>query len=512
VGRTKLLALVVFLTAAAQAFEVDLAAPASVPSGEDWELHAFVINNSVNVSNPDCTVNIYKDGGYFSSEGMASGPEYAYSTHQFDGVDDYSAEVYCQLDGGYQSDELYFEVTPNAHLSLDTSGGDSVGDTLVVKAYYRDLEDDAIQSATCMARLYADGDLQESSVIYYSTSYGAYYGTFMVQESGDHSVRVTCSAAGYSEVTRTEYFEVEKLPVTVSPSTIQVSGSYGQTKTIAISFSPTIATCTSNYGSMSRYTGSQYKLSLTLDFIGERDVIVTCSAPSYISMSRTIKFKSEEVATRLSVGFSTEHPYSFQQFSISPNYYDTDWNAIREADCQVDFGNQTYDVKSFERVTLKAPAGPADESLTVSCDKAGYKRYSGVVTFEVRPIEVTGELQYPQSAKEEERIPVRVRLVPAINAQCSLTGELSSISDGTLGHFNESLEFTGTGEFALMANESGELTFDVECSAAGYTNFAESGSLSITMLSQREEIQASIILTTLTIILAIGFVLVRRWM
>ena len=70
----------------------------------------------------------------------------------------------------------------------------------------------------------------------------------------------------------------------------------------------------------------------------------------------------------------------------------------------------------------------------------------------------------------------------------------------------------GSGEFPMQINESGNFEFSITCESIGYTKFQESGKVKITILSQSEEISASILLTILTIILAAAFIAVRRWL
>ena len=53
--------------------------------------------------------------------------------------------------------------------------------------------------------------------------------------------------------------------------------------------------------------------------------------------------------------------------------------------------------------------------------------------------------------------------------------------------------------------------FEGECGLLGYSDYTFSGSSKVTLLSQNEEINAAIILTVMTILLAFSFVMVRKW-
>lgn len=500
------------LLAAAHAFRVDLSAPGEVEANADWEIRAFVVNDSVNESYPDCTLALYLDGESQGGYGMDAASGYAHLTLTFGEAGSYSATVYCTVGADTNSSSLGFHVTPNSQLDVDLSGGDYVGDTLDVEADYEDLAGDDITSGTCSASIYADGDYVQSRSLYYDSGRSAYYAGISVGTSGDHTVEATCSASGYTDASDSGTFEATSLPVTIQPSTTSVSGSYGESRSVSLTVSPSTATCDADYGAISKVASNRWTLRVRLNFLGRKDVRVTCSAPQRTTGVKSIRFTSREQPTRLSLSFSTKTPHSFQSFRVSPQYYDTGWNPVYGASCTLTLNGQSRPVDSFQQATFEAPAGPAEAVMSVSCSKTGYEAFEGSTTFQVNPIPVEGELRFPPNAKKEEPVNVRVLLDPAVNADCTLEGELTSLEGVSLTEYRQDLDLGRDGAFTLTSDESGRLAFEVNCSLAGYTPFEESGEMSVTTFSRTEEMQATILLTTLTIMLAVGFMLVRRWL
>lgn len=501
--------LTVFLLAflPARAFEINLVAENQVNAYDTWEIHAYVINGSVNVTYPDCNIDITKGGAVVINESMLQSSEYASTSTSFDEAGTYTANVLCYGD----NDAFSFSVSGNSDVNLELGVVSGLGDSLQMFAEYVDGSNYPIYPGNCEARIYVESSYEGTVDLYYNSGQEAYIGWYTIGKSGEHSVTATCSASGYTTASDTGRFDIERFPVTISPSMTSTSGSYGEQRQVSISVSPYTAECGTSFGNLNKVTSTHYNLFVDLNFLGEKSAIVTCSAPEHTTSSKTIKFSVTEKATRLSAGFSTEKPFSFQKFYVTPNYYDEGWGQIKDASCTVEFEGATKEVKSFESAWFRAAPGPKETSVKLSCSKYGYKSVEGVAIFDIQPIIVTGDLQYPGGTKLEEPLVIQVGLYPQIEADCEFEAGLKSIAGDTVERYRQNATVKGTGSFSLVPEETGDLEFRVSCHSLGYTEFHGSGVVPVSVFSQEEETSATIILTILTLILAVGFLLLKRW-
>ncbi|MBR9689489.1 MAG: hypothetical protein GOV01_01150 [Candidatus Altiarchaeota archaeon] len=502
------LAVMVFLIASASAYEVSVSADSSVHAFSDLSIRAYVTDSAVPVEYPSCTYEIFRGGSFEYSGSMNSEQDYAEIIRQFQIVGGYTVDVFCYDASGSQS----FSVTSNSQIDMSVSPASSVGDILEIRTQYETLSGGPITTASCNAEIHVDGDFVRSVILSYNTERGEYVGWTTVTESGYHDVDTECADFDYSVGMASDGFSISQSPVTITPSSTSISGTYGSPSSLSLSVSPTTTTCTSNYGSMYKTSSSQYLLTIDFDFIGQKSVEIDCTAPNYAAKSVVIKAIGEEATTKLNVGFSTESPYSFQTFSVKPNYYDANWNPVYDASCTVKFEDETKQAKSFQDISLKAPPGPLETSVDVSCSKYGYKEFSGVAIFNIKPIDLGGQVDYSPEIKQEEPFSISVTTYPRISADCDLKGRVLSVSEVVVERVEQNNYLNGEGKFELQLGNSGNFEFTVTCSAEGYKEFEKTGEIKVNIFSQEEEVQATILLTILTAILAVGFMLIRKWL
>ncbi|MBR9680311.1 MAG: hypothetical protein GOU98_00630 [Candidatus Altiarchaeota archaeon] len=489
------------------AYTVDISASASVDVYEDWIISAVVLDGLTPVTSPTCSLEIKKGENIEQFYIMDIYTDRAESTTSFSSTGTRIATVNCYGD----EDQKVFEVNPNSKIFMSLSSVSRIGDTLTISADYKDMSDDPITSGYCTAYIDPDEGAYESLNLFYDSGSREFRGYYTVVNSGYHDVDIDCSDSYHTSQSRSQNFDINKVPVTITPTETSVEGNFGDYRSISIAISPYTTTCYSDQGNMVKTSSYYYTLTAEIDFLGEKDIQVYCSAPGYDSNSENIKFISSEVETRVELQFSTERPFSFQQFSIKPNYYDKNWNPITNGDCELILEDVTKTVKSSKEAYFKAPAGPLETSVSVSCSKYGYKTFEGVALFDIKPIEITLNLKHPPDAKEGEFVSIEATVFPKIQADCDLEGTLLSPSGVRITKVTDNNYLFGEGTFEVQLNESGDFSFSVKCVAEGYKDVKEKGEINITLLSETEEIQAAIILTTLTAILAIGFMLIRKW-
>ncbi len=498
-----------FLLFAVFAYDISLDAPSSARTYESWTLDAFVEDGGAPVPYPSCTVMLRHDGLDYGPYSMEALSDRARHTEQFDDTGSYGVNVTC----GNSSAGMEVQVSPNSQLALGISSADSVGDTLQITADYEDLFGSDITTAACTAHIYVDGELFQSISMYYNYVDSAYYVSAVIEASGDYEVEATCSAPGYFQLSRSEYFSISKNPVVVNVESSSLSGYYGSTVATSLSFYPQSAVCTSNYGNLVRSASNSYTFRMDLDFVGVRQVAVTCSATDFLSTSKIISVTSSTLPTTLSVTASPEYPFSFQQYYLTPLFWDKYGNEVQGASCTVRVDNETSAVPSFQPAGFQAPAGPAGQHIRVACSKTGYESAEITAVLNIRPIPLSGVLEYAQNVKQSEPFEVRVALKPGVAGTCTLNGRIISRTGVLEGKIEDkTIDVLGQGVFRLQTELSGTFKFNVECSSPGYTPVEKTGEIEITVLSRSEELSATIILTILTAILAVGFVLIRRYL
>lgn len=499
---------VILLFAPALAYEISsINASSSTNVYKDWNLKAYITDGGAPVPSPNCTLEIIHGGTTEQFFTMIAQPEYAEYTTSFSSTGDRTAVVECYGVNGQKA----FTIEPNSKLSISFNSPQKIGDSLKISANYEDISNYPITDGYCSATINpSDGTLSRVN-LNFDAGTQKYNGYYTIVSSGYHDVEISCEAGSHSKLQKSKGFDINKVPVTILPTKTLIEGSFGDYQTVSIGVQPYTTTCSSNYGNMVKSSSYNYQLTVHLNFVGEKDVQVYCSAPGYDPNTKIVKFKSNEVSTRVELKFSTEKPHSFQSFSIEPNYYDINWNPISDSDCIVTINNQTQAVKSFKTAYFTAPAGPAQSSVSVKCEKMGYKTFSGVALFDIRPIEITLSLKHPESAKEGEIFGVEAVVFPKINANCELSGNLISPTEGKLAEVKDNNYIKESNSFMVQLNQSGDFHFEVKCAARGYSNATKSSDMRITIFSEGEEMQAAIILTILTTILAIGFMLIRKW-
>ena len=376
---------------------------------------------------------------------------------------------------------------------------------------YNDRYGSPITSASCSGTIYLDNSFFRN-VNFYFTGSEEFSGSFVVDEVGDYRASVTCSASSYSDSKDTETFSISAIPVSVSVHSVKLTGNFGDQVNTEITVSPSTTTCTSNYGTLTKIYSTKYSLSVPLDFINSKSVRISCSAPEYLSNSKTILVESNKLDTQLQVQINPETIYSFQLFSLYPNFYDVYGRPVEDASCSVTSEVSSTNVKSFQGVVSTANAGPSDMELMIVCSKFGYEQSIENLKLRIDPIYLSGELQFPDKIKQEEKFDFFVTLNPRISANCSINGDIKLRTGVISKRINNERNFNGQGNFELQLNESGTFNFEVECSSIGYSVFKETGEIEITLLSNSEEIKATLILTVMTVILAVGFILVRKWL
>ena len=480
--------------------DISLTADTEVVAYDSWEIRAYVSG----VSFPTCHITI-TSGGVVLDEDMLTTSDYAFISTSFGETGDYTATVECD---GEQA-TLEFSVVGNSRLEVELGGVPGIGESLQISAIYTDLSGSPIYLGSCEARIYVDGELLGTTELYNTGE--VYTGWWTITKSGDHSVKVTCYGSGYTEASRTKSFTVEKQPVTVELSPTSLSGKFGDTKKAMVTVFPTTASCESSLGTLQELSPGYYSLSVNLNFVGKKSAVISCSAQDYLSSSKTVEISSREKKTTLTASLSTQNPFSFQKFQVTPNYYDAYWNPVKGASCTVELEGESHKTSSFGPVWVRAPPGPRRAELKIACSKYGYTSASGSVILQVQPIVLSGNAKHPDSSKVGEETRIELNLYPPIKANCSLEAELLSLTGAPLQSFKEEAEMNGTGGFAIIPEEVGTLKFVVTCNSGGYTEFNSSGEILISTLSREEETQATIALTILTVILAVGFVLVRRW-
>ncbi len=499
--------LFIFLFSIVSAYEIDIQTNSSVYAHESFNIKAYVTDESVPVSNPDCYIEFYLDDDLIQEDNMAAYEEYAQTIGSFSSEGSYEVNVSC-----YGVSKITnIEVISNSDSHLSVSGGNSLNDIAYLTMTYEDRYDSPINSADCSGSVYIDDDFFKSVTLYFIGS-GTYSGNFIVDEVGDYRVSITCSASSYSDSRDIETFSLSAIPVSISISNPTLTGNFGDTVNTDITISPSTTICTSNYGTLTKKYSTRYSLSVPLDFIDIKSVIISCSAPEHLSHSKTISINSKKLNTQLEVKITPEIIYSFQLFSIYPNFYDVYGRPVYDASCIITADISSTDVKSFQGAVFGAPVGPSDLEVGIICSKFGYEQINKKFKLKIVPIPLYGTLQFPEKVKQEENFDFVMTLNPRINANCSLEGKINSRAGSVSQRISKKINLNGRGKIELQLNGSGTFEFEVSCSPTGYTVFKEEGEIEITLLSNDEEIKATLILTVLTIILAAGFMLIRKWL
>ncbi len=497
------LLLLLLLLAPAAAVEITLNAPGEIYAGETWTVDAYVTDGGSPVAYPNCNITVYRgsEPEVYRALMSAQSDRATYSI-TFYGAEDRSATVQCYGTPG----SLAVTVKNNIFADLTVSGGDAIGETAYATVSLQDRSGNRVY-ADCTLKVLRDGTAVHDALMY-STASG-YAGSYYVELPGTYTYRVTCTDSELGSVTESVIKEVEKVPVRVSISKTAYTGSYGATATIPVSVNPGSASCSADFGTV-QGSGSYRAYTARLGFVGTRSVKISCSDPNYLTGEATLSLTSVEVSTLGKILVSTLEPYSFQRISIQPQYFTASWYQIRDADCTVEYG-ESVKGKSFQKMELRAPPGPATMDIDVECRKYGYKPFKEKVKLKVKPITLRGELSYREAIKENEPLNVRVSLEPGIEANCTFRSTLESeIATSSLPA--QSRVITAEGNFSVIPGDIGTLRFSVECTGKGYTTFRGTGKVDVRLFSESEEISAAIVLTTLTAILAVAFLMIKRWL
>ncbi|MBR9681260.1 MAG: hypothetical protein GOV00_00475 [Candidatus Altiarchaeota archaeon] len=498
-----------FIFMAVFAYEITLVAESTANAYASWTIDAFVEDGGVPVSDPICDIKITEGGSTEVNTGMDSLSDRAQYTGEFSDTGTYDVNVTC----GSNSTTTTLTINSNSQLNLDLNYVDSVGDSLKITADFETLGGSDISAGTCIAEIYVDDDLSESISMYYNYVDSAFYTSTSIDWSGDYEVRTICSGSEYSQLSQSEYFNIDKNPVTVSLGNTYLSGYFGDMVSTTVTVFPYTASCSSDLGTMYKTSTSVYSLSINLDFIGSKSAVITCSASDYLTKSKSLSLSSDSQPTSLSLVSSPEYPYSFQSYYLTPLLYDQWGGEIYDATCSIEVDDEQQEVLSRQPALFKAPAGPAGQSIEASCSKTGYQISKVTAIMNIRAITMSGELTYSENAKQDEPFEIRVDLKPGVSATCILDGKITSRTGVLEGKIEAlKIDIFGGGTFSIQTDLSGIFNFDVVCTSPGYTPVDLAGEIQLTMLSRSEELGATIILTILTIILAVGFVLVRRYL
>lgn len=480
------------------------------PVYSSFSLRMQVVDGSVPQPYPSCSVKVYRGSEQVSQGSALSFDNYAQYNVTFSYADDYVFNITCVGVSGYKTKQIEF--VPNSEVGLRTEGGGSIGAVLQIYATYDDYDGDFIPGASCTLSLEYEGEAPSS---YYPVQEGKEYAAYIsVEKSGDVEIRVTCSKSGYSTASKTKTVSVEETPVEISVETVPSLIYFGSDVLVYFRVVPGAASCSSDKGTVSFSEYGRYSVRISpVDFIGEKTVKIMCASSGYSSSQKTFTLKSFEAPTRIDYRFSPQSPYSFQTITVVPSFIATQQNSeVEGASCVVNAGGKDYPTKSGTGVSFQAPPGPAEVNIGINCSKYGYSAVSGNFKVTVRQIQVEGTAVYPEDIRETENFSISLEFTPQVLMNCSFDGTLKDGSGITQERFQMQEQIQGKGAFSLSLPGQGTFEFDVECSLLGYSTFSHSGKIESLLFSKSEEITATLLLTVLTIIIAVGFVLVRKWM
>ncbi len=475
-------------------YSISLTVPESALVGSSVTIRATVLDGETTVQNPACNISI--DG---QEEQMVPEEESAVYTYVPESPGSKYVFVECYDRQAYADLDVYYPTT----LSVSVSPPDYAGDAFSVSATYRTSGGSVVSGASCSADLYIDGSYYETISLSPDGSR-----TFEIApEDGKYELRFHCSAPDYEEQERTESFSVSLRPVSITFSRGAYSGYFGSTLSIPFAVDPTYSSCVSDVGTVKDWYGSK-KLEVPLDFLGSKKVTVTCSADSRSPSSRTVTVTGNVAPSSVDIMLWRESVYSFQEIRVKP-IYRSGHSAIKGT-CTVRMGNVSRSVPSGSYVTFRAPPGPASVQIHVSCSKHGYRDADASTYVSVRPLLLAVSLDLPDEVKENEEFEAVVSLAPPVSAHCTLTGRLET-ELGRVPDIRRDVQVNGSGTFKFSLDRPGKFHLGVNCSAEGYTLGVKEKEVRVLIFSRSEEAIAAIVLTTLTALLALSFVLIRRW-
>lgn len=493
--------ILILILSLAFSYQISPSLPGKGYVGEEAQLTVQVFyDNGTVVKYPKCSVTI--DSSTYEMVSRENDAVYYYTPLE---PGEHSIQFSC-----YNSTALeLFEVLYPTTIYLQLPSSLTVGEVLDISARYVNTYDESeIPGASCTASVYVNGDFLTNIDLWESD--GEYIGGVPISREGSYRVEVTCSSQDYYDTaTVSGTVEVSMPPVEISLSTSYVTGTFGKKVRIPFSVSPPDASCTSSSGYIIYAGLGRKELEIDVDFTGERVVRITCSAPKYKTTERTVKIKGVEAPTALELSIFPSVVYSFQELFVIPNYIARNTGLrIREGSCTVKFGSEKRVVEPGKSASFEAPPGPAKEEVTAECDAYGYERAIARKEVYINPAPLRLKIKGPSEVKKGEKITFQISLDPEVEATCTLTGEL--VSD--LGEKERISKEVSPPSFSLFLNSSGKFKGTIKCHSLGYAEAQNSFEVEVKIFSRTEETTVAIVLTTLTLLLLAGFMLLRRWM
>ncbi|HDR53386.1 MAG TPA: hypothetical protein ENN60_01780 [archaeon] len=487
--------------------------PTSTYHEDTWDLRVRVINSTTStyIPSPACSYSIWRGSDLYGNGWMGTDGDYAtlsvlFQAYQWVGT--HEVRLTC-----YDNETIvYVDVLPNSQLTFTLSSSYRVGEPIYIYAHYKDRYGSPLGGSICSASLYKNGVFQSNTPLSFSSYY---YGTLSPVTSGSHSLEVSCEKTSYTPLTTSETFEVSKPTVAITLDQTTSQGTYGSTISLPFRVAPAGAECMVSYGNLAQASSTSYSTAYTyratLNFLGDKTVTLSCAATDYTAAFRTITLTATAVRTRAEIGISSSSIYSFQTFYVTPGHYTGANSRITDANCTVVFNGTSHFTPSFQPVGLVAPAGPVATRVEVFCSKYGYELGQKALTLNVLPLPLEGHLIYPASVKQEEPFQMELALNTPNQIPCLLEGRLTTVSGLVVDDLSMNLLAEGPTSLPLNLSNSGVLAFTLTCSSPGYEDYLAEGTIKISVLSQSEGMRATFILALLTALLALGFVLIRRW-